>query len=227
MKNRAFLFLFVLTTAFSALHATNGDSLRHALPIPSPMSGQKIQLQNKELETYLHIGFRLGTDFVISNRQLSNFDKLENVFSGTFGFFARGGYQHVFGELGLQYMFFKGHYEAYTLDSVFMGRETVESRYLQIPLRVIGYFPVGQRKIVALMPHIGIMYQPLIHVTNNDIKYSKHNLMQHQFLYQAGFGCRIKFFTVEVAWKRAIRPFFQDRTSVKQSYINLMVGFQF
>ena len=227
MRNRVLTLVFVLTAAFSALHATNGDSLKRALPLPSPMGRQEIQLQNKELENYLHIGFRLGTDFVISNRQLSNFDKLESVFSGTFGFFARGGYQYVFGELGLQYMFFKGHYEAYTLDSVFMGRETVESRYLQIPLRVLGYFPVGQRKIVALMPHIGIMYQPLIHVTNNDIKYSKHNLMQHQFLYQAGFGCRIKFFTVEVAYKRAIRPFFQDRTSVKQSFINVMVGFQF
>ncbi len=226
MRNRALTLLILLAMACSSLYATHGDTLKR-MPLPSPMSGQEIQLQNKDLENYLHLGFRLGTDFVISNRQLSDFDKLESVFSGTFGFFARGGYQYVFGELGFQYMFFKGHYHAFTLDSIPMGSETVESRYLQIPFRVLGYFPVGQRKIVALMPHIGIMYQPLIHVTKNDIKYSKNNLMQHQFLYQAGFGVRIKFLTVEVAWKRAIRPFFQDRTSVKQSYINLMIGFQF
>ena len=226
MRNRALLFLLILTALCPALRADGGDSLKR-MPLPSPMIGQEIQLQNKDLENYLHLGFRLGTDFVISNRQLSDFDKLESVFSGTFGFFARGGYQYVFGELGFQYMFFKGHYHAFTLDSIPMGSETVESRYLQIPFRVLGYFPVGQRKIVALMPHIGIMYQPLIHVSKNDIKYSKNNLMQHQFLYQAGFGVRIKFLTVEVAWKRAIRPYFQDRTSVKQSYINLMIGFQF
>ena len=73
MRNRALTLLVLLAMTCSSLHATHGDTLKR-MPLPSPMSGQEIQLQNKELENYLHLGFRLGTDFVISNRQLSNFD---------------------------------------------------------------------------------------------------------------------------------------------------------
>lgn len=225
MKNRIIIFLILFTTAVGAF-ATERDSLKSCL-FPSPLPQKISAIQSQELDDYLQYGFRLGTDFTISSRQLSDYDKLENLLSGTFGFFIRGGYRFIYGELGFNYMFYKGYYDAYTLDNKPLGKETVESRYFQIPFKVVGNLIFGKHKVCAFMPHVGIMYQPLIHVSTNDINYSKNNLTKHQFLYQAGLGFRVKFFNVEVAWKKAIKPFYSDRESVKQSYINVMVGFQF
>lgn len=225
MKNRIIITLLLFATVATAF-ATGRDTLRKTAVL-TPLPQSSLSIQNQGLDDYLQYGFHLGTDLTVSTRQLSDYDKLENLLSGTFGFFVRGGYRYIFGELGFNYMFYKGYYDVKTLELKPLGVETVESRYLQIPLKVVGYLPVGQKKVCAFMPHVGIMYQPLIHVTKNDINYGKHNLTRHQFLYQAGLGFRAKFFNVEVAWKKAIKPFYSDRESVKQSYVNIMVGFQF
>ena len=226
MKRKIFGLFLLLCILLPALHARSTDSLfRHKLLSPAPQIGNIAMGEN--LESYLHYGFRLGTDIMLSDRQLSEFDNLENLLSGTFGFFVRGGYRYIFGELGFNYMFFKGYYDAFTANGVPLGAETVESRYLQIPFKIVGYIPFGKRNVCAFLPHVGIMYQPLIHVTTNDVSYGKQNLTPHQFLYQAGVGFRVKFFNVEVAWKKSLKPFYSDRTSLKPSYLNIMVGFQF
>lgn len=226
MKNRVFLFTLFLFLIGGAIHADGIDSLKKGLS-PAPLPQLASSTKNKELDAYLHYGFHLGTDFALGNRQLSDYDHLDKLLSGTFGLFVRGGYHYIFAEIGINYMFYKGTYDAKTFDFLPRGKEIVESRYLQIPLKIVGYLNVSRQGNFALMPHIGIMYQPLIHVTSNDIAYGKNNLQKHQFLYQAGLGFRYKFLNVEVAWKKAIRPFFHDRESIKQSYINLLVGFQF
>lgn len=191
---------------------------------PTPQLGMQTDLSG-EIGRYLQAGFRLGTDFLLTDRQISDHDYLENFLSGTFGFYARGGYEFIFGEIGLNYMFYKGYYQISDLNMDPLTAETVESRYLQIPISVVGYWQAT--KTFALIPKVGITYQPLIHVSKNDINYNKHTLTPHQFLYSAGVGIKLKFFTVEVAYKGAMKPFFTQKESVKQSFINLMVGFQF
>lgn len=226
MKHKISCLFLLLCIVVSAGNARSTDSLfRRQILTPAPQVG--LATMNGELDSYLQYGFHLGTDLMLSGRQLSSFDNLENLLSGIFGFFVRGGYQYIFGELGFHYMFFKGYYNVSTLDGIPLGAETVESRYLQIPFKIVGYIPVGKRNMCAFLPHVGISYQPLIHVTTNDINYGKHNLTPHQFLYQAGLGFRVKFFNVEVAWKKSIKPFYCDRTSLKPSYLNILVGFQF
>ena len=191
---------------------------------PTPMLETQTNISG-EIGRYLQAGFRLGTDFLLTNRQISDYDYLENFLSGTFGFYARGGYEFIFGEIGLNYMFYKGFYKISDMNLDPLTAETVESRYLQIPISVVGYWQATPT--FALIPKVGITYQPLIHVTKNDVDYNKHTLTRHQFLYSAGVGIKLKFFTVDVAYKRAMKPFFSQKESVKQSFINLMVGFQF
>lgn len=192
---------------------------------PTPLTTTQTNLKG-EIGQYLHFGFRLGTDFTLSKRQVSNTDKLVNFTSATFGFYVRGGYRFIFGELGLHYMFYKGFYRI-TDDTQtnILAEEQVESRYLQIPFKVVGYWEATPN--FALVPQVGITYQPLIHVSKNDINYNKKTLTPHQFLYSAGLGFKIKFVTLEVSYKKAIKPFFKDRDSEKQSFLNLMIGVQF
>jgi hypothetical protein len=223
MKNRLIAILALACLSFGTARASETDSVA---PAPTPAPTLKATA-GSPLEQFLHYGFHIGTDFLLGTRELSDYDHLDRTLSGTFGLFVRGGYRFIFAEVGLNYMFFKGNYEAKTFDFISIGKETVESRYLQIPVKAVGYIPLGKQQVCALMPNVGIIYQPLIHFTKNDIRYGKNNLMEHQFLLHAGLGFRFKFFNVEVAYKKSLRPFYSDRESVKPSYLALMVGFQF
>jgi hypothetical protein len=190
---------------------------------------RQIRYANALLDTdpdIIQYGFKLGTDLSLTSRQLSDYDHLNGLLSGTFGFYFRAGYEFIFGEIGLSYMFFKGRYDAYTPDGgTLLGTETVESRYLQIPLKVVGQISLGKK--FAFLPNAGFLYQPLIQNSKNDINYGKNNLTAHQFLFTAGMGIRIKFLTFDVTFKQSLKPFFADRPSIKPSFLNLMVGFHF
>lgn len=214
------LVIFLMMSS-SAIMAGNSDSL------PAPRQSFGLQSTNirSDLAPYLQYGFRIGTDFNISDRQISEWDHLDGLFTATFGFYARGGYRFIFGEIGLHYMFYKGTYTACREDMQPIGTETVESRYLQIPISVVGYWEAT--RIFALIPKVGITYQPLLQVTRNDIGYSKKNFARNQCLLHAGIGFKVKFLTVDVAYKYALKPFFSNKESTKQSFINLSLGFQF
>ncbi len=211
----------------SALSAADVDSVTAPrFTLRSARSLQSAQTHsNSYLDSYLQYGFRIGTDINLGNKQISARDYMDGLFSGTFGFYARGGYEFIFGELGLNYMFYRGTYDVQVVDSVTIENEIVESRYLQIPISVVGYWQPTDH--FALVPKVGIIYQPLLQVTENDAGYGKHNFTKHQCLLQAGIGIRYKFITFDVAYKKAFKPFFSDRTSLKQSFLHISVGVQF
>lgn len=218
MHNKILLLLALFALSLT-LSANEGDSLRFDSRFTPKMSWET----TKDLDNYLQYGFHIGTDIPLDSRYLSGYDHLNGILAGSFGFYARGGYKFIFGEVGLGYMFYKGRYEARnTTSNILIGTETVESRYLQIPVKVVGNIGLG--KECFLLPNTGFVYQPLIHCTKNDISYGKDNLMRHQFLYHAGLAFRVKFFTVELAYKKSLRPFFTDRTSIKQSYFSIYLG---
>lgn len=227
LRNSALIVLALCLFAPLSLSAAGSDSV----PAPRSVLGtarsfQKAQAHsNSYLDPYLQYGFRIGTDINLSNKQLSDRDRMDGLFSGTFGFYARGGYEFIFGELGLNYMFYRGTYDTQVSDSVTISNEIVESRYLQVPISVVGYWAATDH--FALIPKAGIIYQPLLQVTENDIGYGKHNFTKHQCLFHAGLGIRYKFITFDVAYKKALKPFFSDRTSVKQSFLHISVGVQF
>ena len=176
------------------------------------------------MEDYLQYGIRIGTDLNLSSKWLSERDHFKTHLSAMFGFYVRGGYKFIFAETGLEYIFHKCHYDTWTAEGRLYGDETVESRYLQIPVKVVGQIKAG--KICALLPYAGIVYKPLIHCSKNDIGYGKTTLTRHQCQVTAGLDFRIMFFTVGVGYKYNLLPAFSDRKSIRQQFLTITLGVQ-
>lgn len=221
MKRLSF-FIFIIFI----LHANSCLSNDATSSYAPPTTLHTLRLSSTDdWHQYVQLGFRISSDILISSKKLSSTDRIKSFFSGSFGFYARGGYKFIFGELGLQYSFHKGNYEIIDGLQQVLSPERVETRYLQIPLKVVGRFPLG--KIFALMPNAGIIYSPLIHVSKNDIDYTKKVITQHQFIVTAGLEASIKFITIGVDYRYCLKPFFSDRTSQKTSFVNISLGIQF
>lgn len=219
MKNNKLLILFIFCLCvYSNVLGNTGKPLEIQYI-------KQYQRANSELSSYLQYGFKLGTDIMVSSKQLSSCDELNQFYSGMFGFYLRGGYKYIFGEIGFNYIFYKGRYEVTMDNGILLPEETVESRYFHIPLKIVGYIPIKDN--FAFIPNVGIVYKPLIHVTKNDIYYSKHNLQKHQFLFTAGVGFKIKFVTVDVSYCKDLKPYYQDKSSMKPSYVNVSLGIMF
>ncbi|MEG1555576.1 MAG: hypothetical protein RR356_02480 [Bacteroidales bacterium] len=177
-------------------------------------------------DSWYQYGFRLGFNFPL-NRDYSKEDQLTKLFSGEFGVYFRAG-KYVYGEIGMGYMFHKGTYytEMDTNSSVvYSGKNIVETRYLQIPIKAVGYIPF--KKNFAFQPSIGIIYQPLIQVAKNNIGYTRDNITRHQFLFTGGVGFKLYFVTIDISYRQMLRNFFSDKPSNKPKYLNLQIGFQF
>jgi len=209
------IFFLSITLLSCVAYSTPQDSLY------SQQLFDNFSLQRREL-SWMQLGFRIGYNISLTD-QYSPTDEMKNLFSAEFGAFARFG-KYVYAEVGIGYLFHKGHYTSnFPIPPV--SNEIVETRFLQIPLKAVGYIPLKEK--FAIFPAVGVLYQPLIQVSENYIGYSKKNITNHQFLFTASLGVRISYFTLEVAYRKSITPFFSDRTSGKPSYISIMAGFMF
>ena len=173
-------------------------------------------------------GFKIGANFtgkhVIAQEDLSAglYEyKLNGLFCGEFSAYFRAG-KYVFGEIGFGYQFQKTRFKT----TMPVSEETmpVELRYLQIPIRAVAYLPVSQ--LVTLMPSVGIIYQPLIQVTENQIALSKDNIRRHACYWSAGAGIKIHFITIDLAYRKSFLSYFSDRKSTKEGYFNVQIGVQ-
>ena len=129
MRNKILLLLALF--AFSlTLSANEGDSLR----FDSRSTPKKSLEITNDLDVYLQYGFHIGTDIPLDSRYLSGYDHLNGILTGSFGFYVRGGYTYIFGEVGLEYMFYKGRYEARnTVSNILIGTETVKAAICRSP----------------------------------------------------------------------------------------------
>ena len=173
-------------------------------------------------------GFKIGANFtgkhVIAQEDLSAglYEyKLNGLFCGEFSAYFRAG-KYVFGEIGFGYQFQKTRFKT----TMPVSEETmpVELRYLQIPIRAVAYLPVSE--LVTLMPSVGIIYQPLIQVTENQIALSKDNIRRHACYWSAGAGIKIHFITIDLAYRKSFLSYFSDRKSTKEGYFNVQIGVQ-
>lgn len=213
------LFLLLCTAVtFGRAAAPDSLPLRYA---PLPMLSLS---DDKDIEDYLQYGIRIGTDLNLTSKQISDRDHIKTHLSAMFGAYVRGGYKYIFGETGLEYIFHKCQYETWNTDGLRSGDETVESRYLQIPVKVVGLIKAG--KICTFLPYAGIVYKPLIHCSKNDIGYGKATLTRHQCQITAGLDFRIKFVLVGIGYKYNLKPFFSDRSSVRQQFLTITLGVQ-
>lgn len=220
MRNKTFLLFLLLCTAITFSRAAAPDSLP-LRPAPLPMLSLS---DDKDIEDYLQYGIRIGTDLNLTSKQVSDRDHIKTHLSAMFGAYVRGGYKYIFGETGLEYIFHKCYYETWNTDGLRSGDETVESRYLQIPVKVVGQIKAGG--ICAFLPYAGIVYKPLIHCSKNDIGYGKATLTRHQCQITAGLDFRIKFVLVGIGYKYNLKPFFSDRSSVRQQFLTITLGVQ-
>lgn len=221
MRNKTLLLCILLAAMVLPVSAIERDSLpyRHA-----QHSTYAISSETENLEDYLQYGIHIGTDLNLSSKWVSERDHQKRHLSAMFGGYIRGGYKFIFAETGLEYTFHKCFYETSTQEGLPSGSETVESRYLQVPVKVVGLIKAGQT--CTFLPYAGIIYKPLIHCSKNDIGYGKATLTRHQCQVTAGLDFRIKFILVGVGYKYNLMPFFSDRKSIRQQFLSITVGVQ-
>ena len=221
MRSNAILLFILLAAAVNSSPAAAPDSVFHPHVLQPMLS---FSSDDMELEDYLQYGVRIGTDLNLTSKWLSDQDHIKSHLSAMFGAYVRGGYKYIFAETGLEYIFHKCNYETWNTEGVPMGAETVESRYLQVPVKVVGVVKAGE--IFAFLPYAGIVYKPLIHCSKNDIGYGKSTLTRHQCQLTAGLDVRIKFVLVGIGYKYNLKSCFSDRNSIRQQFLTITLGVQ-
>lgn len=171
-----------------------------------------------------HVGFKISTSFSINDDYSVTGVQLTGLKCADFGVFARVG-KFVYAELGLGYGFYKGTYTQETGGITLYNNEMVETRHLQIPIKAVGYVPLG--KSCAFEPYAGIIYQPLLKVTQNNINFSKNNIEKNQTLLTAGFDMKLGFILLGVNYRYSFQHFFQKIDGKHPQYVNICAGFQF
>lgn len=170
-------------------------------------------------QKWYQVGFRLSTQFPLV-RELSDVDYLENQKTVHFGGFFRAG-KYVYGEIGLGYQYFRCRYN--TLDAA--GAEisdVVETRYLVIPIKAVGDVQIN--KNISFMPMVGVIYQPLLKVTDNTLGYSKQNIENQWAFFTTGFDWKFAFFTLGVDYRLSMQKFFYNKGGKTPQYIGISVG---
>jgi len=176
-------------------------------------------------QNWYQAGFRVGTAFPTLDDYSDEGIYLNGLKNADFGVFFRAG-KYVYGEVGLSYAFYKGDFTK----RLFSGYEVytnvrVETRYLQIPIKAVGHIPFG--KTSAVMPYAGIIYQPLIGVTDNDIGFDK-NTLEKNFVFATG-GVELKFGPIVFGcdYRYSFQNFFKNVEGSHPQYVHISAGFQF
>lgn len=220
MKLKRFFFL-LLFCGWASLYAGDRDSLPTDRHSHHHLAGLYSSNGNGPLFRY---GFRIGAAIPFS-KQFSTEWTAKRVLAADFGIFVKIG-KYVFADIGFGYAFQKNRF-AVPKDSTRYDNfdETVELRYLQIPLKLSGEIALGET--VMLQPHAGLIYQPLIHVTKNVLNFTKKTLINQHFLLTAGLGLKVRFITLDIAYRYSFRPYVKNDTYGKGSALHIAVGFQF
>ena len=170
-------------------------------------------------------GFKIGTCFPLTRDYSVDSDYLAGLSDADFGVFFRAG-KYVFGEVGFGYVFYKGNYDYYISDTTTLFRDQrATSHCLQIPVKVVGNVPLSNS--VSFLPHAGIIYQPLLKVSDNSINYNKKTLTNNTVLVTAGFDLKFGPIVLGVNYRYSIQNFFQNKEGKHPQYINICAGVQF
>jgi hypothetical protein len=170
-------------------------------------------------QNWYQFGFRVSTQVPLV-RAYSNEDYLENLRTPHFGAYFRAG-KYVYGEIGIGYQYFKGRFVVNLHNGETMN-DLVETRYLVIPIKAVGDVPITKK--IAFMPHLGILYQPLLKVTDNILGYSKENIENQWVMLTTGFDFRFSFITIGADYRYSFQHFFQNKEGRRPQYAGITVG---
>lgn len=172
-------------------------------------------------QNWYQVGFKIGTSFPISRNYSLEGDRLTGLLDGEFNVFFRAG-KIIYGEVGIGYAFYKGDF---TNDNVGFSNVRVETRHLQLPVKAVANLKLG--KSVTFLPFVGIIYQPVLKVTDNGIGYDKKSINTNQTLLTGGIDLKFGPIILGANYRCSLKPFFRYKEGAKFQYINICAGFQF
>lgn len=172
-------------------------------------------------QNWYQVGFKISTSFPTNRDYSIGGDYLSGLMNADFGVFFRAG-RYVYGEVGLGYAFYKGDY---TNELLGYKDVRVETRHLQIPIKVVGNVDMG--RVSSFLPYVGIIYQPLLKVTDNEINFNKNTLEKNMTLLTAGFDLKFGPIVLGVNYRYGLMNFFQNKEGKHSQYVNICAGFQF
>ena len=170
-------------------------------------------------QNWYQIGFRVSTQIPLV-RAYSYEDYLSNLRTPHFGVYFRAG-KYVYGEIGLGYQYFKGRFEV-NLHNGETINDLVETRYLVIPIKAVGDVPITKK--ISFMPQVGILYQPLLKVTENILGYDKTNIESQWVLFTTGFDFRFGFLTIGADYRLSLQHYFRNKDGRLPQYAGITVG---
>lgn len=175
-------------------------------------------------DNWYQYGFKIGTSFPTARDYSYEGHYLSGLANADFGIFFRAG-KYVYGEVGFGYAFFRGDYNFYAaIDSLGYRDERASLHYLQIPIKIAGYVPLSRS--VSLIPQAGIIYQPLVNVSDNSINFNKNTLTNHPLLLTGGIDFKFGPIIIGVNYRYQLQNFFQNKDGKRPQFINICAGVQ-
>lgn len=171
----------------------------------------------------LQYGFKIGTSFPTNHSYSASGVSLDGLTCADFNLFLRAG-KHVYAEIGFGYGFYKGDYSNEKAVNPY-EYERVVTHNLLIPVKIAGFVNMG--KSSGFIPQAGIIYQPLIKVSDNPINYSKNTLECNMIYVTGGFDFKFGPILLGANYRYGLRNFFQNEEGKHPQFINICAGIQF
>jgi len=175
-------------------------------------------------QSWHQVGFKIATSFPTEREYSNQGDYLAGLLGAEFGVYFRAG-KIIYGEVGLGYAFYKGDFNGFLDNGEEFKVERVENRYLQIPVKVVA--DIRLTNTIHLLPFAGIIYQPLLKVTDNNIGYSKSTITKHPVLGTGGLDFKFGPIILGANYRYSFQGFFQNKEGKHPQYVNICAGFQF
>jgi len=172
-------------------------------------------------QNWYQVGFKIGTSFPLNRNYSNSGEYLGGLMDGEFLAFFRAG-KYVYGEVGFGYAFYKGDYSNRNLG---YSNVRVETRHLVIPVKAVVNLRAGNT--VSFLPFVGIIYQPIVKITDNNIGYNKNSIHTDQTLLTAGLDMKFGPIVLGANYRTSFKPFFNNMDGPKFQYVNICAGFQF
>ncbi len=170
-------------------------------------------------QNWYQLGLKFSTQVPLV-RAYSDVDYLSTLRTPHIGFYFRAG-KYVYGEVGIGYQYFRSRFET-TLPDGEKRNDMVFTHYLVIPVKAVGNVQIS--KSVAFLPFAGILYQPLLKVSENTLFYNKETIENQWCLFTAGFDFRFGFLTLGVDYRYSFQNYFQHKSGKKPQFIGLSAG---
>ena len=172
-----------------------------------------------QAQNWYQIGIRVSTQIPLV-REYSDVDYLSTLRTPHIGVFFRGG-MYVYGEVGIGYQYFRSRFIVTQPNGEELN-DMVQTHYLVLPFKAVGEVPITKK--IAFLPYVGVLYQPLLKVSENILGYDKTNIENHWALLTAGFDFRLGFITLGVDYRYSFQNYFPNKEGKKPQYIGITAG---